>query len=244
MSIKSFVSEAQLDERRKRRQEEWEKVRRPDQPLGKWAKALQFFCQPSYFVPTEAPEEEYDPRSLYERLQANKIKKQEEYEESKRLKHLVRGLDNDEISFLEMVDQNKIQEEILREREEREAIKEFQEACAHLSEKEQESKLEDFKKSISLNLTNFEKKPAKRKTLIDLMIKRKSNLEETDLKNKKLKNEKGQVEKDDSKLTKNKPSSLLALAAYDSNDSDSESELESESESKDNKVDTTLIKIK
>lgn len=30
---------------------------------------------------TEAPEEEYDPRSLYERLQEQKDKKQEEFEE-------------------------------------------------------------------------------------------------------------------------------------------------------------------
>lgn len=30
---------------------------------------------------SEAPEEEYDPRSLYERLQEQKEKKQEEFEE-------------------------------------------------------------------------------------------------------------------------------------------------------------------
>lgn len=32
---KKFVSEAELDERRKKRQEEWEKVRKPDDPEGK-----------------------------------------------------------------------------------------------------------------------------------------------------------------------------------------------------------------
>lgn len=31
---KRFVSEAELDERRKRRQEEWEKVRKPEDPEG------------------------------------------------------------------------------------------------------------------------------------------------------------------------------------------------------------------
>jgi len=31
---------------------------------------------------TEAPEEEYDPRSLYERLQEQKDKKQRDFEES------------------------------------------------------------------------------------------------------------------------------------------------------------------
>uniref|UniRef100_A0A673JEB3 Proteasome activator subunit 3 interacting protein 1 n=1 Tax=Sinocyclocheilus rhinocerous TaxID=307959 RepID=A0A673JEB3_9TELE len=60
--VRKFVSESELDEIRKKRQEEWEKVRKPDDP-------------------EEAPEEEYDPRSLYERLQEQKDKKQEEYEE-------------------------------------------------------------------------------------------------------------------------------------------------------------------
>lgn len=32
---RKFVSEAELDERRKKRQEEWEKVRKPDDPEGK-----------------------------------------------------------------------------------------------------------------------------------------------------------------------------------------------------------------
>ena len=42
---KKFVSEAELDERRKRRQEEWEKVRKPEDP-------------------EQCPEQVYDPRSL------------------------------------------------------------------------------------------------------------------------------------------------------------------------------------
>lgn len=32
---RKFVTEAELDERRKKRQEEWEKVRKPDDPEGK-----------------------------------------------------------------------------------------------------------------------------------------------------------------------------------------------------------------
>lgn len=34
--FKQFVSEKQIEEVKKKRQEEWEKVRRPDQPLGKY----------------------------------------------------------------------------------------------------------------------------------------------------------------------------------------------------------------
>ena len=33
--FKQFVSEKQIEEAKQKRQEEWEKVRRPDQPLGK-----------------------------------------------------------------------------------------------------------------------------------------------------------------------------------------------------------------
>lgn len=35
VKCKSFVSEAELEACRKKRQEEWEKVRKPDDPLGK-----------------------------------------------------------------------------------------------------------------------------------------------------------------------------------------------------------------
>uniref|UniRef100_A0A671M452 Protein FAM192A-like n=1 Tax=Sinocyclocheilus anshuiensis TaxID=1608454 RepID=A0A671M452_9TELE len=81
---RKFVSESELDEIRKKRQEEWEKVHKPDDP-------------------EEAPEEEYDPRSLYERLQEQKDKKQEEYEEQFKFKNMVKGLDEDETSFLDEV---------------------------------------------------------------------------------------------------------------------------------------------
>uniref|UniRef100_A0A3B3C4Q0 Proteasome activator subunit 3 interacting protein 1 n=1 Tax=Oryzias melastigma TaxID=30732 RepID=A0A3B3C4Q0_ORYME len=59
---RKFVSETELDEKRKKRQEEWEKVRKPEDP-------------------EEVPEEAYDPRSLFERLQEQKDKKQQEFEE-------------------------------------------------------------------------------------------------------------------------------------------------------------------
>ncbi len=37
-----FVSEKELDERRQKRQEEWEKVRTADQPLGKHRSCYSF----------------------------------------------------------------------------------------------------------------------------------------------------------------------------------------------------------
>lgn len=37
---RKFVSESELDEKRKKRQEEWEKVRKPEDPEGKKISAL------------------------------------------------------------------------------------------------------------------------------------------------------------------------------------------------------------
>lgn len=60
------MTEAEATEQRQRRQEEWERVRQPEDPL-------------------ERPEEPYDGRSLYERLKQNKDKKDMEFEEAHKL---------------------------------------------------------------------------------------------------------------------------------------------------------------
>uniref|UniRef100_A0A8C0K1N6 Proteasome activator subunit 3 interacting protein 1 n=1 Tax=Canis lupus dingo TaxID=286419 RepID=A0A8C0K1N6_CANLU len=114
---KRFVSEAELDERRKRRQEEWEKVRKPEDP-------------------EECPEEVYDPRSLYERLQEQKDRKQQEYEEQFKFKNMVRGLDEDETNFLDEVSR---QQELLEKQRREEELKELKEY--RISFKEVEKKV-------------------------------------------------------------------------------------------------------
>ncbi|NWH49915.1 F192A protein, partial [Fregata magnificens] len=102
---KRFVSESELEERRKRRQEEWEKVRKPEDP-------------------EECPEEAYDPRSLYERLQEQREKKQQEFEEQFKFKNMVRGLDEDETHFLDEVSR---QQELLEKQRREEELKELNE---------------------------------------------------------------------------------------------------------------------
>ncbi|XP_026168113.1 PSME3-interacting protein isoform X2 [Mastacembelus armatus] len=106
---RKFVSEAELDERRKKRQEEWEKVRKPDDP-------------------EEVPDEEYDPRSLFDRLQEQKDKKQEEYEEQFKFKNMVRGLDEDETSFLDEVSRQQSLVEKQRRDEEKQELLEYRSA--------------------------------------------------------------------------------------------------------------------
>uniref|UniRef100_A0A3Q0SMF8 Proteasome activator subunit 3 interacting protein 1 n=1 Tax=Amphilophus citrinellus TaxID=61819 RepID=A0A3Q0SMF8_AMPCI len=107
---RKFVSEAELDERRKRRQEEWEKIRKPDDP-------------------EEVPEEEYDSRSLFERLQEQKEKKQEEFEEQFKFKNMVRGLDEDETSFLDEVSRQQSLVEKQRRDEEKQELLEYRISC-------------------------------------------------------------------------------------------------------------------
>lgn len=117
-----FVSEKEIEERRQKRQEEWEKVRTAEQPL-------------------EAPEEVYDHRSLFERLEEQRKKKDDEYEEAHKLKNMVRGLDDDEVDFLDTVERVKETVEKRTRLEERKEMDEFRNAVATLAEKSVEERL-------------------------------------------------------------------------------------------------------
>uniref|UniRef100_A0A182J8K5 FAM192A/Fyv6 N-terminal domain-containing protein n=1 Tax=Anopheles atroparvus TaxID=41427 RepID=A0A182J8K5_ANOAO len=111
-----FVTETELAEARRLRQEEWEKVRTAEQPL-------------------DAPEEEYDSRSLYERLQEQKHKKDHDFEEAHKLKNMIKGLDDDEVEFLDLVDKNRMHAERQAHIEEQKELNEFRAKVATLQEK-------------------------------------------------------------------------------------------------------------
>ncbi|XP_012266560.2 PSME3-interacting protein isoform X2 [Athalia rosae] len=117
-----FISEAEISEQRKLRQQEWDRVRSADQPL-------------------EAPEESYDPRSLYERLQEQKGKRELEYEEAHKLKNMIKGLDDDEVEFLDLVDRTKLEEERKKNLEEEKEMRDFKAAVASLQEKSLDERL-------------------------------------------------------------------------------------------------------
>jgi len=118
-----FISENEIAEKRRARQEEWEKVRTADQPL-------------------EVPEEEYDHRSLFERLQEQKQRKEFEFEEAHRLKNMIKGLDDDEIEFLDLVDRSKLEEERKKSIEEAREMADFRNKVATLHEKSMEQRLQ------------------------------------------------------------------------------------------------------
>ncbi|GAA5895192.1 hypothetical protein JCM6882_006611 [Rhodosporidiobolus microsporus] len=109
-----FVSSTALDEAKKKREEEWKEA----------------YARMGQEPPKELmqQEETYDPRSLYERLQDNKNKKQEAFEEQLKFKNHFRSLDEDEVSFLDsMVDETN-EEEKERQRQIKEELQGFRAA--------------------------------------------------------------------------------------------------------------------
>jgi len=102
--MSNFVSEKELEDEKKRRQEEWDRVRQPGQP-------------------EVAPEPE-DNRPLYERLKEQRDHKQLEFDEAHKLKNMLRGLDTEEIGFLDYVDKMRREEELKRLSEEKALLSE------------------------------------------------------------------------------------------------------------------------
>lgn len=162
------MSENTLEEARQKRQEEWEKVRKPDQPK-------------------EAPEEEYDSRSLFERLEANRKSKQAEWDAEHDIKKVARGIDDDEADFLSKVDDIKSKFDLERRQEEKSELENYRKMKEKLlEEKEEESKR--FLKSeqvVSTRTTNGASTKKAQKSLLGAVVKV-----------KKRPNEKAKVETD------------------------------------------------
>merc|ERR1712098_237571 len=180
-------------------QEEWERVRKPEDPVV-------------------APEEPVDSRSLFERLEEQRVKKQEEWDEEHKFKNQFRGLDDDEVDFLDRVDDVRTEHERQRYLDEKRELEEYQKRQQELKEKELEERLEmerngpGFKRSTStISSKNSQLK------LLAGAVKRKSDNGMADNKKKK--------EDLEAKLVDVEPKpnnvSLLGLADYGS---DSESD--------------------
>ncbi|KAJ8979758.1 hypothetical protein NQ317_004745 [Molorchus minor] len=118
-----FITESEVAEIRKRRQEDWEKVRKADDPIDR-------------------PEEPYDHRSLYDRLQEQKQKRDLDYEEAHKLKNMIKGLDDDEIEFLDLVDRTKLEADRKKELEEERELNDYRNRVAILQEKSIEERLQ------------------------------------------------------------------------------------------------------
>jgi len=75
--------------------------------------------------PQAQSESEYDPRSLYERLQANKDKKQEAFDEVHKLGNQFRGLDEGETQFLAEMQAERREEEMRKKQQQENELEEF-----------------------------------------------------------------------------------------------------------------------
>ncbi|VDN05296.1 unnamed protein product [Thelazia callipaeda] len=153
-----FVSEKELSEARKRRQEEWEKVRKPGDP-------------------EHPPEEEGDNRSLYDRLKEVRDRKQEEYEEEHRFsefsENLVRGLDTDECDFLARVEDCKAKQTMEQTKEEKALLSEIDRVQTCLNTVENVPSVSDLRVKPSDSTPKENKQAA----IIRTAVKRKSDVE-------------------------------------------------------------------
>jgi len=196
-----FVTEAELEDRKKVRQEEWEKVRKPEDPEA-------------------APEEPVDNRSLWARLDEQKQKKQAEWDEEHQFKNQFRGLNDDEVLFLDKVDDIRTEIENKRIMEEEAELDDFERRQEELREKELLERLEAEKKSAVRKPSAIigQKKNSQLKLLAGA-VKRKTDKEEENC--KKVKSDATKNPESGQKGSAPPAPSLLGLADYGS---DSESE--------------------
>ncbi|KAG9303102.1 hypothetical protein G9A89_005060 [Geosiphon pyriformis] len=168
---RKFVSEEEIQEARQKRQAEWKKVLEESGQNPETAK-LQ--------------EEVYDPRTLYERLQEQKMKKEETFQELTRFSNLVHRLDEDEIDFLAALENEERTKELDKLRKEKEELEEFRRAAMEadstgvilsspvvLPLTSQQPKLDT--KTVGGSLTNNPIKPDMQRLILMGAVKRKNS---------------------------------------------------------------------
>ncbi|KAK0465191.1 N-terminal domain of NEFA-interacting nuclear protein NIP30-domain-containing protein [Desarmillaria tabescens] len=109
-----FVSQDDIESAKSKREEQWKAA----------------YARLGQEPPPQQVEDSYDGRSLAEKLAANKIAKQEEYEEKTKLANQFRALEEDEIMFLDSIREKEMEEERQRKQLDGEEVKNFKEAVA------------------------------------------------------------------------------------------------------------------
>ncbi|OCF44888.1 hypothetical protein I317_01167 [Kwoniella heveanensis CBS 569] len=109
-----FESQTSIDEAKETRQKEWREA----------------YARLGQEPPPEQPDEEYDPRTLYERLQVKKDAKKEEWDNKMKLSNQWRGLDSEEQRFLAEKEAEKKAEQRKLEEKEAEELREYREQLA------------------------------------------------------------------------------------------------------------------
>ncbi|KAF8203664.1 N-terminal domain of NEFA-interacting nuclear protein NIP30-domain-containing protein [Pholiota molesta] len=109
-----FVTQDEVETAKQRREEQWKAA----------------YARLGQEPPPQQQEEVYDGRSLAEKLAANKIAKQEEWEEKTKLANQFRALEEDEIMFLDSIREKQEEEERQRKEKDGEEVRNFKEAVA------------------------------------------------------------------------------------------------------------------
>merc|ERR1712150_74155 len=194
-------TETEVEEKKRVRQEEGERVRKPEDP-------------------ETVPEEPVDSRSLWERLNEQKQKKQDDWDEEHKFKNQFRGLNDDEVDFLDKIDNVRANVERNKFLEEQKELEDFERMQQESREKELKERLELEKKvprkAAVMTAPSGSSKRSSQLKLLAGAVKRKTGSD--DLESKKIKTQ------DKSEAESRSRPGLLGLAAYGSDDSDSGSE--------------------
>ena len=178
-----FVSEKALEEKRERRQAEWDAVRKPDDP-------------------ETAPEEpEGCSKSLFDQLEANRAKAKEEFEATHSLKNQIRGLDDEEATFLDEVDEARSKVEAQRRLQDRREVEELRRRQAEQALEAQ--RVPPIEQPLKANVSRTTQIQNSQSKLLLGAVKRKS-----------------EALKDSKEEPKEKKSSLLGLDYQSSSSSD------------------------
>ncbi|KAL5534123.1 hypothetical protein ACEPAG_584 [Sanghuangporus baumii] len=155
-----FVSQDDIESAKARRDEQWKAA----------------YARLGQEPPPRPAEDVYDGRSLAEKLAANKIAKQEEWEEKNRLANQFRALEEDEVLFLDTIRAEEEKKELKRKREDAEEVKGFMEAVAArnaLPDKPTTSTSPVATKPKEISPPIVSKKPAKAKNALKGVVVKK-----------------------------------------------------------------------
>ncbi|KIO31882.1 hypothetical protein M407DRAFT_121732 [Tulasnella calospora MUT 4182] len=103
-----FVSQTEIDAANATRDEQWKAA---------YARIGQ--------EPPPRPAEDYDGRSLFERLQEQKTLKQEQWDDKMKLSNQFRGIDEEDSAFLAQVQDDRVEQEKLKKKQEADELAAF-----------------------------------------------------------------------------------------------------------------------
>ncbi|KXN72441.1 hypothetical protein CONCODRAFT_84067 [Conidiobolus coronatus NRRL 28638] len=202
-SKSKFISEKTIEENKRKRAEEWEKARAENKDLP------------------ELKEQEYDPRTLFERLQEQKTMKEEAQKEASKLSNLIHTVNDDEAAFLYSLKEKSLQKEKKIELDDLEQLKAFKETLIQRTQLTEPTlpKIVSDNKQVNWNFTN--NKRSSDSIGSSLGIVKKSKVKEDEVKEK----------------SSSSPPKSLGLVAYSDDEDDSENENDEDNESSGSLID-------